>query len=85
LYLTQFLPGKLTFYDRVLKRISCVALVPKAADEIKITIFFKYFGENKIKKLAAISNKLKNNLAGLVTSGLGPDVAHSLLSWTMLN
>jgi hypothetical protein len=49
LYLTQFLPGKLTFYGRVLKSIACVALVRKAADEIKITIYFQniWSKENK--------------------------------------
>jgi hypothetical protein len=50
-----------------------VALVRKAADEI-ITIFFKSFGENKINELVATGNRLTNNLVGLVTSGLWPDV-----------
>jgi hypothetical protein len=36
--MTQFLPGKVTFYGSVLKSIACVALARKAADEI-ITIF----------------------------------------------
>jgi hypothetical protein len=31
---------KLTFYGRVLKSVACVALVRKAADEIRITIYF---------------------------------------------
>jgi hypothetical protein len=44
LYLTQFLPGKLVFYGMVLKPIACVAIVLKAADEIRITIFSKPFG-----------------------------------------
>jgi hypothetical protein len=38
---TEILPGKLTFYSRVLKSIACVAIVRNAADEIKITIFFQ--------------------------------------------
>jgi hypothetical protein len=41
LYLTQFLLEKLTFYGRVLRSITCVALVHKAADEIRIKNFFK--------------------------------------------
>jgi hypothetical protein len=39
LYLTQFLPGKLAFYGRVLKSTACLAVVGKAADEIRITIY----------------------------------------------
>jgi hypothetical protein len=39
-------------YDRVLKSIACMPLVRKAADEIRITIFFIPFGENKINELA---------------------------------
>jgi hypothetical protein len=35
------LPGKLTFYGRVLKSIACVPPVCKAADEIKVTFFFQ--------------------------------------------
>jgi hypothetical protein len=72
LYLIQFLPGKLTFFDRVLKTIACVALVRKAADEIIIEIFFfKFFGVLKINELVVTSNKLTNNFADLFTSGLG--------------
>jgi hypothetical protein len=37
------LPGKVKYYGRVLKPISFMALVHKAADEKKIH-FFKYFG-----------------------------------------
>jgi hypothetical protein len=44
-------------------------------EETRITIFLKYFGVNKINKRVATSNKLKNNYAYLVTSGLGPNVA----------
>jgi hypothetical protein len=72
---TEFLPRKLTFYGRVLKSIACVALVQKAADEIRITISFKSFGVKKINELVVTSNKLTNNFASLVTNGLGPDVA----------
>jgi hypothetical protein len=76
LYLTQILPGKLAFYGRVLKLIACVALVRKAADEIKITIFvFKFLGLKKIYALVAITNKITNNFTGLFTSRLGPDLA----------
>jgi hypothetical protein len=52
-----------------------VSLVRKAADEIKITFFFRSFEENKINELVVTSNKLTNDFVGLVTSGLGPDVA----------
>jgi hypothetical protein len=76
LYLAQFLPGKLTFYGRVLKLIACVALVRKAADEIRITISFSNFSEiKKINELVVTSNKLTNNFAGQLTSGLLSDVA----------
>jgi hypothetical protein len=68
------LPGKLTFYGRVLKSIACVALEHKAAEEIRITIF-KHFRMKKVNEFVVTSNKLTNNFAGLVTSGLGPDVA----------
>jgi hypothetical protein len=40
--------------------------------------FFKSFAVKKINELAATSNKLTNNFAGLVTNGLGPDVAREL-------
>jgi hypothetical protein len=60
LYPTQCLPVKLTFYGTVLKSIACVALVRKAADEIKITIFFKSLGVKKINELVVPTNKLKN-------------------------
>jgi hypothetical protein len=36
---------------------------------------FKYFGVKKINEIVVTSNKLRNNVAKLVTSGLGPDVA----------
>jgi hypothetical protein len=75
LYLTQFLPGKLIFYGRVLKSVVCEALVRKAADEIKNRDFFRSFGGKKINELVVSGDKLKNDFAGLVTSVLGPDVA----------
>jgi hypothetical protein len=75
LYLTQFLPGKLTFYGRILKSIACVALGHKAADKIRIAIFFRILRSEKNNELVVTSNKLTNNFAGLVTSGLRPDVA----------
>jgi hypothetical protein len=74
LHLTQFLPRKLTFYGSVSKPIACVTLVRKAADEIRITIFFESFGVKKINELVVTSNKLTNNFAVLVTSVLGPRV-----------
>jgi hypothetical protein len=40
-----------------------------------IVISFKSFGAKKIHELAITGNKLTNNLAGLVTSGVRPDVA----------
>jgi hypothetical protein len=52
LYLAQSLPAKLTFYYRKsLKSVAYVALVHKAAEEIRITNFFKYIGVKKISKL----------------------------------
>jgi hypothetical protein len=42
-----------------------MVLVRKAADEIKITIYFlKSFGVNKINEFVVTSNKLTNNFAG---------------------
>jgi hypothetical protein len=64
--------GKLTFYGWILKSIECVELVRKAADDIRITIFFTSFGIKKTNVLVVTSNKLTNNFAHLVTSGLGP-------------
>jgi hypothetical protein len=52
-----------------------VALVCKAADEIRITIiFFKSFGAKKIDEFVLTSNELTNHFAGLVTSLLEPNV-----------
>jgi hypothetical protein len=75
LYLTQFLPRKLTFYGRVLKSIACVALVRKAADEMRIKISFKSLGIKEINGLVVTCNELTNSFEGLVTSGFVPDVA----------
>jgi hypothetical protein len=69
-YLT-ILPGKLTFYGKVLKSVASV-LVRKAADKTRNTLVFKFFGVRKINEPVVTSNKLTNNLAGLVISGLGP-------------
>jgi hypothetical protein len=74
LYQTQFLPGKLTFYGRVLKSVAFVALVPSQADEIRITIF-KSFGAREITELVRNGDKLTNIFLGLVTSVLGLDLA----------
>jgi hypothetical protein len=73
LYLTQFLPRKLTIYGRVLKSIACVALVCKAAVKIRIMIFSN--PSEKINELVVTRNKATNNFAGLITSDLGPNVA----------
>jgi hypothetical protein len=75
LYVTQFSLGELTFYSRVLKSTACMALIHEAADKIRTMIFFKSFSEKKINELVIASNKLTNSFAGLVTSGLGLNVA----------
>jgi hypothetical protein len=76
LYLTQFLPVKLTFYGRISKSVACVALVGAAADEIRITnCFFRSFRVKKVNELVVSNNKLTNNFMVLVTTGLGLDVA----------
>jgi hypothetical protein len=53
-----------------------VSLVRKVADEIRITIFFKSFGVKKINELVVTNKKVTDNYVGLVTSGLGQDVAY---------
>jgi hypothetical protein len=79
-YMSQFLPGKRTFYGRVLKLVACVALARKASDEIRITILLNLsWYVKKINELIVTSNKLTNTAAGLVTSG--PRAA----SWTTLD
>jgi hypothetical protein len=50
-----------------------VPLVRKAAD--KNHDFFRSFGAKKINELVVTSKKLTNNFAGLVATGVGPDVA----------
>jgi hypothetical protein len=45
-FVAQFLPGILTFYSNILKSVSCVTLVHKAAGYVKIRIF-KSFGVKK--------------------------------------
>jgi hypothetical protein len=69
----NFLPGKLIFYGRVLKstRMRGTCRLQKAARETIITSFFsKHLSVKNINELV-ISDKLKNNFASLVTSGLG--------------
>jgi hypothetical protein len=56
-----------------------VAFVWKAADEIRIMIFFKSFGVQRTNDRIITSNKVTNNFAVLVTSGIGPDVARGSL------
>jgi hypothetical protein len=46
--MTQFLPEKHTFYDKVLKSVAYMALVCKAEDETRITIFLKSFTVKEI-------------------------------------
>jgi hypothetical protein len=53
-------------------------LVRKAADEIKISIFFQSFEIKKVDELVTASYKLANNFAGLVTSVFGSEVARRL-------
>jgi hypothetical protein len=65
LHLTLFLPGKFTFYDRVLKSDGGVTFVRKAADAIRIT-FFKSFGVNKVNELIVRGNKLTRIFTGVV-------------------
>jgi hypothetical protein len=46
-----------------------------------------YFAVKKINELVVTSNKLRNNLAGLVTSGLRPDLVRGppvLPRWPIL-
>jgi hypothetical protein len=55
-----------------------MAIVRKGVEQIMI--FSKSFGENKINENMATCNKLANNFADLVASGLGPLAA----SWNTL-
>jgi hypothetical protein len=54
--------------------MECVVLVRKAAEEIRGSPFL-YLRAQKINELVVTSKKLTNNFAGLVTAGLGPDMA----------
>jgi hypothetical protein len=58
------LSEKLLFCGRVLESLACVTLVRKAADEMRIAISFRSFGENKIDWFIIASKKLTNNFAG---------------------
>jgi hypothetical protein len=49
---TQFLPGKLAFYGRVLKTLTCIR---KVADEIRIMIVFKFVEIQEIKEFVVTS------------------------------
>lgn len=66
MYLTQLLPGKLTFYRWALKSEVGAALVPKAAAEISSAIFYKSFRVKKTNELPETNNKSTNHLAGMV-------------------
>jgi hypothetical protein len=50
------------------KPVVCVAVVSKAADEIRITIL-KSFEIKKENEFVVTRNKLTNNISGLVASG----------------
>jgi hypothetical protein len=63
---------------RVLKSVAYLTL-GEAADELRTTIFFQFFGVKEIYELVATSKRLKNNFAGLVTSGLVLDIARGPL------
>jgi hypothetical protein len=49
---------------------------------LKPSRFFKAFG---VKKINERGNKLTNNFSGLVTSNLGPDVAHLVAETFLTN
>lgn len=67
--LTGFM-WKTYFYYRGLNTIVCMAIVRKGVEQIMI-FFSKSFGANKINENIATCNKLSNNFADLVASGLG--------------
>jgi hypothetical protein len=48
-------------------------------------MFFISFRVNKTRKLVATSNELTHKFSGLITSGLGPDVAYGAARWTTLS
>jgi hypothetical protein len=64
----------LTSYCIGLKSIACVAFVGKAANEIRIMPFFKYFRVKKLHELLIATNKLTNNFTDQVTNDIGTDV-----------
>jgi hypothetical protein len=64
-----------TFHGSVLKPTACSTLVRKVADDIRIQLFFIYFGIKKINMLVVFRAELTGNFIGLVTSGIGPAVA----------
>jgi hypothetical protein len=68
----------LAFYCGVLKSVAFVALVRKAADEIRIVIFFKSFRVKKIDELVIISKKLTNNFTGTVIASRVPYLSRRL-------
>jgi hypothetical protein len=45
-------------------------LVCKAADDIRVTIFLRYFGGKKLRKFVVTGNKLTCNFVLLLASGL---------------
>jgi hypothetical protein len=66
----------LSFLVGVLKSTAYVALIVfKAADEVRITTFFRTFRIKKINKFIVTSNKLTNKFVSQVSSGLWLDVA----------
>jgi hypothetical protein len=45
--LTHFFPGEMPFYGRVRNATACVALVRKAAEEVRVAIFSSPLGQRK--------------------------------------
>jgi hypothetical protein len=72
IYSDRTLPLQVPFYKMVLKSVACMVLTRKAADEIRLTIFFKSFRVKKINELVTTRKKLTNNFEGLITGGLEP-------------
>jgi hypothetical protein len=72
---TRFSPGKFTFHGRVLKSTACVAHLRNAVDETRIAIIFPNPRNKNTNELVSPPNRLTNNFANLVTSGLGPGMA----------
>jgi hypothetical protein len=70
--------GKRTFYGRVLKSVSCVTVVCKAAAvEASLTIFANTLAQGNTLTFSNC-NILTSNFASLITNGLGPYVARGL-------